>query len=507
MDQLSIRANGVTQDFRLTLRDAVAPVFRQRRLASTIFIGIFSGAMLAAVLMPRKYEAEMKILVNRDRIDPAVSPNPDSRVVTGQAASITEEDLNSEVELLKSRDLLEEVVVACGLESRNDELWGRIARWSGAFGGPGPAHKRRLARAVRALDSRLIIDPLKKTSVIRVTYSSVNPELAARVLQTLATLYQQKHAAVHRPAGTFSFFDLETERYRKELAAHEAQLESFTRQSGLVDPSIQKQLVLQQLGEFQTELDQDRAGMDAALKRVLELKTQQSISPARQTTVVRKGDNAELLAQLNSTLLSLELKRSEMRVKYAPDYPLIQELDAQIADARKSLADAQRSPVEETTTDRTPAQDWIATELAKAETERAALEAKTGATERAVREYKALAQQIDRKSMTQGDLMRDVKTSEDSYLLYLRKREEARISDLLDQKRIVNVSIAEAATVPAFPSLNLGWLIAAGFFGASGISLGAAYAADRMTPLFRSPEEVSRYLDLKVLAAIPTLTQ
>ena len=58
----------------------------------------------------------------------------------------------------------------------------------------------------------------------------------------------------------------------------------------------------------------------------------------------------------------------------------------------------------------------------------------------------------------QDDLVRDVKTAEDNYLLYLRKREEARISDALDSKRIVNVSIAEAATVPALPTFgSAGW--------------------------------------------------
>src|SRR2546427_4639833 len=44
--------------------------------------------------------------------------------------------------------------------------------------------------------------------------------------------------------------------------------------------------------------------------------------------------------------------------------------------------------------------------------------------------------------------IRNVKAAEDNYLLYLRKQEEARISDALDRRQIVNVSIAQAATVP-----------------------------------------------------------
>ena len=243
-------------------------------------------------------------------------------------------------------------------------------------------------------------------------------------------------------------------------------------------------------------MDEDRAGIRAAQDRAYELKALKSASPERQTTVLRKSDNAELLAQLNSTLLSLELKRSEMLTKYAPDYPLVREADAQIADARKALADARRKPVEEITTDRTPAEDRMETEMTKAETDRVALEGRVALMERALRESKAMASRIDRESAKQQDLARDVKTSEENYVLYLKKREEARISDLLDQKRIINVSIAEAATVPAFPARNWAWILALGFFAASGASVGAAYAADRLgsdvpnagrtTPLSRS---------------------
>jgi len=47
---------------------------------------------------------------------------------------------------------------------------------------------------------------------------------------------------------------------------------------------------------------------------------------------------------------------------------------------------------------------------------------------------------------------RSAKLAEDNCLLYSRKQEEAQIQDALDQRRIVNVSIAEQPTVPALPS-------------------------------------------------------
>jgi uncharacterized protein involved in exopolysaccharide biosynthesis len=492
------------ESLRISVREAVAPVFRHRRTALMIFLGIFLGAVLSGLLMPRKYESEMKILVNRDRLDAAVTPNPDGPVTTAQVPPITEEDLNSEVELLKSRDLLEQVVLACGLATENVPHWEqKIRDWTDFVRGVKPSGATVLARAVDSLNNRLIVDPLKKTAVIHVTYTSRNPELAARVLKTLAKAYEEKHAAVHRPTGTFSFFDLEAEHYRTELATYKAQLTNFSAQKGLLDAAVQKQLVLQRISEFQSELDQDRANASAARDRELRLKQQESQSPERQTTLIRNTDNGELLAQLHSTLLSLELKRSEMLTKYAPEYPLVTELDSQIAAATKAIGAAERAPLQEITTDRTPAQDWMETELTKAEADRATLEAKAGAVQRVVHQYQDAARKLDADSAEQDELMRDARTAEENYLLYSRKREEARISDALDQKGIVNVSVAEAASVPALPTLHFGWLFATALFAGLTVSIAAAYAIDRIDPSFRTPDELGRYLDLRVLAAIP----
>ena len=57
----------------------------------------------------------MKILVKRERVDPIMSADPNAP--PQGRADVTEDELNSEVELLKSRDLLEQVAVASGLHS------------------------------------------------------------------------------------------------------------------------------------------------------------------------------------------------------------------------------------------------------------------------------------------------------------------------------------------------------------------------------------------------------
>jgi uncharacterized protein involved in exopolysaccharide biosynthesis len=505
MDDLSIRRGAAPERLSLTLRDVLMPVFRQRRLATMIFIGIFAGAILSALLLPPRYEAEMKILVNQDRVDPVITSNADIQRVSAAASAVSEEDLNSEVELLKSRDLLEQVVLASGLESADESRWARaFERFENVLWRRPRSPQTELARSVEALEDTLVVDPLKKTKLIRVMYPSRDPELAARVLQNLGKLFQEKHAAVHRPPGTFNFFDQEAERYRGELATAETQLSDFDGTEGIVSATEQKQLVLQQISQFQAELQQSKANAHEANQRALALKSQSAVTPSRQTTQIIKTDNAELLATLETTLLNLELKRSDMLTKYAPTYQPVMELESQIADTQKAINKAESSPTQQVTTDRLPAQDWMATEVVRAETDRKAFEAQASAISGVVRLYQEIAKNLDEKGRHQDDLLRNVKIGEDNYLLYLRKREEARISDALDSKRIVNVAIAEAATVPALPALNLIWLFVGGFFTAGIVSVAAAYAVDRMDPSFRTPDELVRYLNVKVLASIPS---
>lgn len=472
-----------------------------------IFLGIFLGMIGSVLLAPKKYDAEMKILVNRDRVDAVVTPDPGAPVAVQPLAGVTEEDLNSEVELLKSRDLLEEVVRSTGLAATKDSAWAHALNLAGdILRGAPSTQQTRVARSVQTLSDELAVEPLKKTTLIRVSYTDRDPEQSARVLNTLGTLYQEKHAAVHRPTGTFAFFDQEANRYRDELVSAEAQLTDFDGKDGIVAPVLQKQLVLQELGQFRADWQTDRANAYAARERAAALEAEAAATDDRETTQIRKIDNGQLLAELQGTLLSLELKHSEMISKYAPTYPPVQEVEKQIEQARAAIAKAQQSPVEEVTTDRVPAREWMATEMAKAKADTAGLEAQAAATEQVMHSYEQSAQQLDRKGVEQGDLVRNVKTAEDNYLLYLRKREEARISDALDSKRIVNVTIAEAATVPVLPSLHLGWLLIGGLAMAGSLSIGSAYAADRLDPSFRTPDELGRYLNLRVLAAIPAHT-
>ncbi len=483
-----------------TLRDFLAVGFRRRRLIAISFLGIFFGALLCAVLLPEQYQAHMKIFVKRERVDPVVTTEPNAlpQVVR---EPVTEEDLNSEVELLKSEDLLEQVVVTCGLSNRGPSLWSKL------FPPRAGGNDLRVARAVRELAKTLKVEPLPKSNIIEVTYISSDPKLSAQVLSTLSNDYLAKHLTVHRPPGAFEFFQQQTEQYEKELAVAEAKLARFSQEQSAVSTPLGRDIALQKWSDFDATLQQTRAAITETQERIHAIQTEEAKLSPRLTTTNRAGDNAPLMEQLKGTLLNLELKRSDLVAKFAPNYPLVQEVEQEIALTRAAIVAEERSPIREETTDRNPAYQWLDDELAKAKVDLASLQARAAATERIVRDYRDRSLRLDRTEVQQQDLMRAAKVEEANYLLYLNKREEARISDALDSKRILNVALAELPTAPALP-VHSRWqlVLLGGVFGIV-VSAGSAVASEYLDRSFRTADEVQETLKIPVLAAMPEFSR
>src|ERR1017187_451913 len=257
-----------------TLRDIVAMLFRQcwPMLAAFALVVI---AMAVSGLWVPKYEAQMKIMALRERSDAMVSSSANAPVQFSND-EVSEEDLNSEVELLNSDDLLRKVVLAMGLDGQS----GSSTDGSSAL---------RIATAVRKLANDLKIEPISKTNVISVSYQARDPEMAAKVLKALAAAYMEKHLEVHHPSGEFRFFDQQTEQYKQGLNQAQEKLTDFTKGTGVVSAELDRDSALHQGDDFDSTARQAQTAELETEQRVRVLEAQlQSIKP-RMTTVVRNS--------------------------------------------------------------------------------------------------------------------------------------------------------------------------------------------------------------------------
>jgi uncharacterized protein involved in exopolysaccharide biosynthesis len=491
MENFDLNLNRYKPTLPFGSKELVTAIFRYKKTAALCFFGILTGAILGAFLQPHQYTATTEFLVGEARVDEVVSPDA---TVPPVVKTVSEEDLNSEMQLLRSQDVLRQVVIACGLDQRRS-LFDRV------FG--EPTAPRRIDRAVVRLNKELNIDIVKKSDLIDVTYKAHDPQTAAQVLRSLTDAYMQKHVAVHSPPGQFEFFAQETERYKKNLADAEGQLKQFSDQNNGVAPQVSRDMTLQKLSEFRSSLEQTRADVAATEQRIKTLEKQAGVTPERLTTSTRKLDDAQVLQSLKTTLMSLQLKRTELLTKYQPSYPLVQEVNKEIGETQAAIVNEEAKPLNEQTTDRNPTYAWINEELAKAKADYTSLQAKAGAEQAIVASYEDRARDLANKDLTQQDLLRTVKTDEENYLLYLHKQEEARMSEALDRTRILNVAVAEQPVAPSLPS-NSPWpMLLGGVLFAAMVSIGGVLAKHFLDPTFRTPAEVAAELNVPLLAAVP----
>ena len=498
MEEQNMKLEVAGHSLAPSLRDLVTVAFRRKKMVTWFLVGGVVLAIVFALALP-KYEGEVKFLVMRERVDPAISATPEQSTFSMESApSVTEEDLNSEVELIDSHEM-EKNVVLSAKPGDQKTLIGYLTFWWGWW----RTDDQKLEAAIQRLDKDLNVEPAKRSNVILVTYKNRDPEVVDRVLKTLSTLYQQKHMEVHRPSGQFEFFEGQTDRYHKGLMQAEQNLSKFPEKYGVVSPAVDRDLTLQKLNDFRASLQSTRADIAQTQKRIEKLQQQEQAIPARITTQLRKTDNPQLFQDLKGTLLTLELKRVNLLTKFQPDYRLVQEVDKQIADTRASIAKEESLPLRDETTDVDPTHQWVREELAKADADMVGMHARESALGNAVAKYEAVARDLDQKAILQSDLQRDAKTQEDSYLLYLRKREEARISDSLDQRRILNVAMAEGTSVPALPKHSPFLYGLVGFVFVMALGTGSIWMLEHFDATLRTPAEVEAYVNLPVLAAVP----
>jgi uncharacterized protein involved in exopolysaccharide biosynthesis len=322
-------------------------------------------------------------------------------------------------------------------------------------------------------------------------------------LNTLGNFLLDKHAEVRRTPGTAQFFDEETQQYRQKLDEAQGRLAEFNRKEGLITDQGEKDSVAPRLAEFEFNLRQTQAAIPRAEENVRNLESQLGRTAPRITTELRNSDNAVLMQQLKSSLVNLELQHTDLTTKYAADDRQVKEVEQQIAQVKAAIETHQKAPLKEEVTNENPTFELLHQELVKARAELASLRALATSYGKVGTTYRGEAVDRDQKQLEQGSLLRDLKTAEQNYLLYLNKREEARISDAFDKMRIVNVSIAEAATAPVFPNNPASLtLVLAAILGCL-LSAGLVFVQEQMDGSLSSPDQVEAYLGVPVLAAMP----
>src|ERR1043166_247005 len=487
---------------QVSVRDIASVVFRHKLLLCGTFLAVALGTAVFTFMLPNEYESRMKILVKNTRSDVPITPER-TNGTTGSSFDndVSENQINSEIELLTSEDLLKQVVTECGLYGGGSSITSKLGLKSAP-----PSQATQIESATRQLAKDLTITPVKKADIIEIKYTSQSPEKTAAVLRKVQDLYLDKHLKLHRPPGTYEFFKAQADQSEAQLQDAEKKLSNFQQSMNVVSLSQQKDQAVLKMAEAKSKLLETETFLREVNDRIAKGQQQMETLPPRVISQTRALPNQYSAERLNTLIVELQNRRTQLLTKFRSDDRLVKEIDQQLKDTRAALDKASRETATEQSTDLNPLRQTLETELARGKVDQAGAAGRREMLASQVKQYEEQLSRLEGITAEYDDLNRQVKESADNYELYKKKAEEARITDELDQNKLTNVSIAEAPVQPQLPvrpnrPLNL---ILGVFLGAL-LSIGSVVVAEFMRDTVLTPRELESFTGQPVLASLPNM--
>ena len=476
----------------LSLLQELGEVFtRRRRLILATYAGIVLSTLLAIFFIPPTYRASGKILLTTDRAD--VSTDAQRGIELVRTSQVSEAELSSQLQILRGRELMDTVLGDLGLNAPSTE---QEPSWPMRFMMAPVAAARAFYRRHHGLDKQVAADPLygkarwmlerletnnaHPSNVIEVGFTSRDPAWSQAVVNDVMKRYVELHASIQQISAAQEFFSDQSRLLRDKLAESERALKDARTEAGTL--AGQQEEIHTRLNEFSADLSRARIAREEQEQRVGYLE--------------RTLGKADRLG--TPELLQLEAKRAAMAGNYQPDSERMQALDAQIARLRKALSGYQM--VSGSGNESTLGSE---TDLVAARAALAAADGKEKALGAAVEEYRRQADFLDSKGFDLARLERQVKLDEETYLSYVRSAEQSRLSNAMEQNKVLQLRIIEPAALPleAAAPKKIQMLLFA-VLGGLVLSFGVGMARDQLDRTVRSSADVRRAAGLDTLAVV-----
>lgn len=416
--------------------------------------------------------------------------------------------LNTEVEILGSQDIANEVVDSVGA----DKILANVKN---------PKDRDR-DHAAFAVLSNLVIEPLPKSSVIHVAYENSNAAVVQPVLTAVIDAYYKKHAEVHRQAGAIDdFLSQETDQLRARLEQTEDELRKEKDKAGIISLDDSKKAFSDQETRLQEEIFSADAELAERSGRYNEMVGRTPLAPkttAKAMASVPVVSSAQIDAYRNllAHLDLLQKAEQQLLSQFTDQNQQVKDVRAEIADAekqRQALEDKYPGLAQFGMQVQTPAgSSTMASsgspmgmiDLQAEAAYLSGLQSKIKVLNAELDQVKAAAANVDGLEGSISELQRQQELEEVNYKYYSEHLEASHIDEALSAGRALNIAEIQAPTPPA-PDLKKTYKLLGGI-AVAGIGLGLAWAFliefyfDRT---IRRPQDIARGLRIPLFLSIP----
>jgi uncharacterized protein involved in exopolysaccharide biosynthesis len=475
----------------LTPRAAVEGMFRQRQLFFWTAAIILLATVAVTVVKHKQYSSQMKFIVLNSRGNVVITPG---KTTTANAANdVSETQVNSELEILHSHDVVDSVA---------DPAWASTPENQRT-----PIAIRHHEALISAFERRFTTEIVRKTNVISVNVLSDSPEKARADLEHLSAAYLAEHKRLQRPTGATNFFKSEAERIRKDWDDASQKLVAFQQQYQIVSLPDRETSLTTQITEHERDLQATDATLHELDAKMAASAVRLRDLPMRQTTVETSMPNQQSAQSLNTLLVELENKRTALLTNFKSTDRFVAELDQQIATTKAALNEANSSSSRAKSTDVDPAWQALHTSSVQTEINRKQTAAHRTSVAAELIDLRKELGNLQALTVQFNNLETRANQARQNYELYSQKRDEAQIEDAMDEQKLINVAIAQQPTLSYAPvaprplSNALLGTVTSLFLGFCVVYLAESGRSTIATP--RELDGLSRY---PVLATIPSIS-
>ena len=462
---------------------------RQRHVILAVMGLVFGFTLLAIFQIKPTYESAAQIMINaqQDRVVDVEA------VMQGLPAD--QESVRSEIEILRSRKLAENVIQRLNLwQSWEFNLALRPA-------GPVRAIKEFAAgltstapddpRLVNEIQRQQVIDQFLKnlsvasvrnSRVIVIAFRSENPVLARNVTSTIVDTYltlqlEDKYDATRRAT---SWLNERLEDLRKKVSESERAVEEYRAQAGLTR-GRDNTISAEQLSELNTQLIMARTERAEAESRLRQVQSQRgnldSTSEVLQSPLIQK---------LREQESDLKRRQADMEQRLGPRHPDMIKLQAEMKDLSRNI-DAEVGRII----------TGLKNEVAVARSREAALSASLGGLENR-------QGQLGTAEVKLRELEREAEANRTLFQTFLTRFKQTSNQEDLQTADARIISRANLPTEAVFPKPKI--MIPVSLLVGLGLGVMIALLMEYLDRGFRSMEQVEQQTGVSPLGLVPELT-
>ncbi|MBI4719043.1 MAG: hypothetical protein HY763_14655 [Planctomycetes bacterium] len=427
-----------------SLRDLCFIFFKRKwSILAILLVTAVSALVWIVIIRDNIFEATAKVLVKigHEQAMPPTVLGERPMMIVGQRY----QDVNSEVEILTSNDLLGRLVDELGLDKPGPEqpvppqLIAKIRYYAKRYVKIITEWKDEVLiklgfrlrltpreKAIAMLQAGLLVTPQKDSNVLVVRLFLPAREYLSAIVNKLVDLYREFRLSLFLDTSVQGFFESQVKRGGEELEAAERRLHEFESQWDIRAVENQKEVLLRQIGEARVGLTGAELALSLASAKVERLPQRlDEEKPDFAALGAFEGDSfpGKLMIKLADLQEQLELLRT------APV-------------ANSELIRANR------------AQAQLLLEMIASN-----LRADRSEKELAFRRHQTLLEDLTARldalharEMTWRGLKREVQVLEGSHLYYQTKLQEASATTAMEQQKVGNVEILEHGIDPFKPA-------------------------------------------------------